>query len=337
MLHLPIITKKQPIPAVVLEAIETGVIFIVCFSGGKDSIAQTLYLLELGANIELHYHKVGNLFDWSCTESYVKAFAKAFNLPLYISYREGGLIREVYRENEGLQDVLYQAIPGGEFIRLKSKKSNTTKRKFPAVNADLRTRWCSSTQKIDVLKRVIANNPKFNEGRFIVCTGERKQESAKRSTYEDIIDHATKSKKREVYQWRPVLGWSEHEVWNIIEKYKVQPHPAYELGWSRCSCELCIFGSPNTWASLADLDPEKVLILDAHEQELSHTIYMKGSGKKATPVSILDKAAAGKSFLIDANVKRWQKEATSVFNSPIMVENWKTPQGAYSTESSGSN
>jgi len=50
----------------------------------------------------------------------------------------------------------------------------------------------------------------------------------------------------------------------------------------------------------------------------------------------MDKVGKGKSFITAENLKRWGKEALSVFTSPIFVEKWKTPQGAFSDEKSGS-
>ena len=45
-----------------------------------------------------------------------------------------------------------------------------------------KTRWCSSVVKIDVLSRVIGNYPAYASGKFLVCTGERWQESPARKT-----------------------------------------------------------------------------------------------------------------------------------------------------------
>ena len=61
-------------------------LIVVLFSGGKDSTACFLKLLELGVpkeKIELWHHDIdgGNPtrhMDWRCTGNYVRAFAKAF-------------------------------------------------------------------------------------------------------------------------------------------------------------------------------------------------------------------------------------------------------------------
>jgi hypothetical protein len=45
----------------------------------------------------------------------------------------------------------------------------------------------------------------------------------------------------------------------------------------------------------------------------------------------------GKSFIDPAILKRWGKEALGEFVSPIFVDKWKLPKGAFSEEQSGAN
>lgn len=309
--------------------------FLVCFSGGKDSIAMVLHLLEMGVSkerITLHHHEVDgrgeDLFDWTATASYCISFAKEMGLQLLFSYRDGGIAREIFRKNEGLQSVFFQKEMGGEFFELKSNKGNTTKRKFPAVSGSLCTRWCSSIAKIDVLGRVTTNNPAYAQGNFVICTGERREESSKRSTYLEVEKYRAFSKKRNAWQYRPIINWSEEEVWAIIEKYKVQVHPCYELGWGRCSCQTCIFSSANTWASIFEISPEKVERIAQIESEIDHTMY--------NGISISEKVEKGNSFLSPEIIEKWGKEAIEEFTKPIIIEGiWELPIGAFAGESSG--
>lgn len=308
--------------------------FLVCFSGGKDSIAMFLGLLNLGVDksrIVLHHHEVDgggeNFFDWKATTSYCKKFAESFGVDILFSYREGGIAREIYRENEGLQSVYYQKDVDGDFIELKSRKGSSTRRKFPAVSGSLCSRWCSSVAKIDVLSRVITNNDEYNEGNFIVCTGERAEESTKRASYVELEKYRAYSQKRNIWQWRPILDWKEGEVWSIIEAYGVQVHPVYELGWGRCSCQTCIFSSANTWAAIAELSPEKIDKIEAIEKDIDFTLYSK--------TTIREKVEKGTSFLSAELVDTWASEALETFTKPIFVENWTLPAGAFATESAG--
>jgi 3'-phosphoadenosine 5'-phosphosulfate sulfotransferase (PAPS reductase)/FAD synthetase len=163
------------------------------------------------------------------------------------------------------------------------------------------------------------------------------------------------SENRRAIQWRPIIDWSEKQVWDIIAKHKIQPHPCYELGWGRCSCQMCIFSSANTWASLQEISPDKVERIVEIEKDLGHSLYneyekvptdkvWKTGPKIGQPVfkkgRKLDnvyeaKVKLGKSFISQATKDRWLDEALGEFTSPIFVDEWKLPVGAFNAESSG--
>lgn len=78
--------------------------FVVAFSGGKDSLAALLLLLDLGVPpeaIELHHHDVDGggptFMDWPCTGAYVRAIVDHLGIALFGSWREGGFARELDR------------------------------------------------------------------------------------------------------------------------------------------------------------------------------------------------------------------------------------------------
>jgi 3'-phosphoadenosine 5'-phosphosulfate sulfotransferase (PAPS reductase)/FAD synthetase len=319
---------------------------MLAFSGGKDSIAMFFHLLELGIpveRIELHHHDIDghseDLFDWKCTVDYVKAFAKEFNVRLFFSYRDKGIIGGIYRDNQPNEDIFFQSVPDGEYTRSYSdQKKINTRLKFPAVSADLGTRWCSSYVKIDVLRRAITNQASLSKANIVVLTGERRAESTARAKYKEIqMNDSLTSKNRLVINWRCVIDYSDKDVWNVLKKYKVQPHPAYELGWSRCSCQTCVFNSPNTWASLAEISPEKIDRINEIEISIGHTLYHKKVKGKNEKITIYEKVASGESFLTDQLKNDWEDQAINSFTKPIKIENWELPLGAKSTEVSGAN
>lgn len=334
--QLPLFEPEEApptVPEAVAELLyDEATEILVAFSGGKDSVAMVLYLLDLGIpkeRIILHHHEVDgrgeHLFDWPCTPSYCKAFAAAFELPLVFSWREGGILREMYRTNEGLQDVRYEQQDGSAVV-LASRPGSSTRRKFPAVAADLRTRWCSSVAKIDVLSRVIAHS--YPEGgQLIICTGERREESLGRAAYKAYEKYRASTKKRTAIQWRPVIDFREKQVWALYEKYNVQPHPCYMLGWPRCSCQTCIFSSPNTWAAIQQMAPWKIDCLEAIENDLGHTLYHG--------MRIREKARRGRSFIPPGMLQRWKTEAMGEFTSPIFPDRWELPAGAFGAEMAG--
>ncbi len=75
-------------------------------------------------------------------------------------------------------------------------------------------------------------------------TGVRREESSRRARAE-IAD---RNPANGIWTWRPILNWSEAEVFDALDAHGVAPHPAYrQFGLSRVSCRFCIM------SSLADL------------------------------------------------------------------------------------
>ena len=316
-------------------------VLIVAFSGGKDSIAMVLYLLDLGVpahRIELWHHEVDgmstNVFDWPCTPSYCKAFADHFGCPILFSYREGGITREIFKGYNGLetsQNIRWQSEPDGPYHTGEVGGTPNKRLMFPAKNANLQIRWCSPIAKIEVMQRAINNMPRLSEADIVVFTGERRAESTARNKYEEIevYRNTRLGEKRKALIWRSIIDMDDTEVWALLEKHKIQPHPAYELGWDRCSCQTCIFNSRNTWATLAELAPNKIKQINKIEKEIDFTLV---SG-----IELPEYAAEGTSYLDPEVAKIWKDQALGEFTAPIVVDNWKLPQGANSLEQCGAN
>lgn len=294
-------------------------------------------------NIELWHHEVdGNgekLFDWACTHSYCLAFAKAFGLRLLFSYAKGGILREMYRTEETIQSVFFQKEMDGEYFELKpvqKEKFIRTRRKFPAVSSDLNARWCSWIAKIGVMNKAINNTEKYKNANLVIMTGERRLESKARLKYAEIEKYRGFTNTRRAVQWRPIIDFTDKEVWEIMEKHKVQPHPCYELGWNRCSCQICIFGSKNVWKTIDEISPEKTKRVAEIEKDLKFTLYSKKKKGVLVNENVYEaRVSQGVSFLTEEAKKRWLPEALGEFISPIIVENWTLPIGALNNEKSG--
>jgi 3'-phosphoadenosine 5'-phosphosulfate sulfotransferase (PAPS reductase)/FAD synthetase len=307
---------------------------LVAFSGGKDSVACLLHLLDLGVpreKIELWHHDVdgregSDLMDWPVTRDYCRKVAEAFGLPVYFSWKMGGFEGEMLRENARTQPVRFE-VPGGEVVQTGGKLGKlSTRRKFPQVAADLSTRWCSAYLKIDVCTAALNNQPRFVGKRVLLVTGERAQESAARSKYEVLEPHKSdnrdgKVRRRHVDQWRPVHKWTEAEVWAIMESFNVNPHPCYRVGFSRASCLPCIFGNADQWATVKALDPERFARLAAYEGEFGVTLKRK--------VSLPVLAERGKAYPMSAEDARAAMARS--FDEPVLLAPgaWKLPSGAF--------
>lgn len=314
---------------------------IVAFSGGKDSICCVLTLLEMGIKsekIELHHHLVdgregSDLFDWPVTEDYCRKFAQAIGCPIYFSWLEGGLEREMCRDNQPKAPTHFETQDGLQTIGGQGQPG--TRRKFPAKTADLKTRWCSAYAKIDVLSAAIANQHRFNNSRTLVITGERAEESSARAKYKFFEPHRTDRRnssklKRHVDHWRPVHGLSEKQVWCLIENWRIQVHPAYYLGWGRLSCQRCIFGSPNQWASNYAIALTQTQRMQAYEVEFSNTLDNKRSIPEMAAAGTVYEAIAQHPQMLTLAVSREYEGAIVVG-----AGEWRLPAGAYG-ENNGS-
>lgn len=300
---------------------------IVAFSGGKDSLACLLHLLELGVppeKIELRHYRidpVGEPFmDWPCTPAYCASVARALGVPMLNAWKERGFLGEVMRDDEPTAPTSFET-PSGEIVTVGGKGPKGTRLKFPQVAASLSARWCSAYLKIDVGDKVFCNDPRFAEGTFLVVTGERGEESPNRARYAQIQEDRAASKRRRIFQWRPVLRWTEREVWSIIERWKILPHPGYRLGWGRLSCMTCIFGSPDQWAAVLQIAPAQFERIAALEVQFGRTIRRSDSVRAA--------AAKGTSFVPPGMEWLVRIALSEDYTEEVVVTDWQLPAGAF--------
>jgi 3'-phosphoadenosine 5'-phosphosulfate sulfotransferase (PAPS reductase)/FAD synthetase len=307
---------------------------IVAFSGGKDSTACVLDLLDQGCpkeKIELWHHDIdgreGNdLMDWPITRDYCRAFADAFGLPLYYSWKMGGFEREMLRNEQRTAPIKFKCPDGfcGQCGGTRGKPG--TRMKFPQISPDLSVRYCSAYLKIDVGAAAIRNQERFTGKRTIFITGERAQESSARAKYNtfepDRSDNRNgKRVMRLVDHYRPVHSWMEERVWEAIERHKIRAHPAYYLGWGRVSCAACIFGSKDQWASLYQINPQQVQRIIDYEEQFGVTIKRKDA--------VADIIKAGTPYP-DMDPEIVNLALGNTFNKSIIVDgDWTLPNGAF--------
>ncbi len=305
-------------------------VVVVAFSGGKDSLAAVLNLLDLGCpreKIELWHHLIDGaegerrIMDWPITSAYCRAVAEHMGIPLRMSWKEGGFLGEMMRDATPTAPTSFEAADGAT-ISKGGKGPAGTRRRFPALSADLTTRWCSAYLKVDVGHVVMRNDPKFANARALFVTGERREESRNRAKYPEIEAHKSSNRRRVVTHWRNVIDWTERQVWDRIAASGIEAHPCYRAGFSRCSCALCIFGNADQFATARDLLPEQFAALAAVEQDLGFTMQ-----KKATLSEHADKGRS----LVPADLSPAVRAAcaATVYDLPIIAETWTTPAGAY--------
>lgn len=341
--------KKIYLPE--LLPLEEYDLIVVLISGGKDSVACYLKLLELGVpkeRIEFWHHDIdgghpSRRMDWKCTQNYVKALADAEGIKLRVSYRVNGFFGELYRigASEPIEWIdpdtgeVKQCKLSSNYLKCKELKEQATEEmeellkkygyrmKFPAKTGDLSRRWCSAYLKICVADTVVSNLDRLGEleelggkrhkfpakggthsGRWcsgnlkaavqdsvtanleetkrdkkiLIVSGERRGESAGRSKYNEMEIHRTNAEAkahRIVHQWRCCIDYSEKDVWELLKRHHINPHPCYRIGWNRCSCMMCIFSTPRLFAGVKELFPDDYAALRHDEEVLGFTLDNK--------------------------------------------------------------
>ena len=307
---------------------------LVGLSGGKDSIACALHLVEAGVDaskIELHHHLVdgregSTLMDWACTEDYVRQFARAFDLPIFYSWKMGGIEGEMLKENDRTAPTRWET-PTGDVRQGGGLTGDIgTRLMFPQVCNDLLLRWCSSLCKIDVLRMLLRNEERFQDARTLVITGERRQESANRAKYNQFEVHKSDLRNgqkvsRHIDHYRPVIDWDETSVWEIMHRWSINPHPGYKLGFGRLSCMVCIFADENQLASVYAIAPHKILALADYEKRFGMTIHRTKS--------VLERVAGGTPY--EMHPDDIAAALSDRYTQPIILPPgaWALPSGAF--------
>lgn len=323
----------RTLPTVPLESYSR---FVVASSGGKDSLRAFVWLLDQGvelARIEWLHHLVdgregSTLMDWECGSAYVRAIAGSFGVPVYESWRVGGFEGEMLRDRAHTRPVRFET-PDGVQSAGGDRGTCSTRLRFPQVAASLSVRWCSAVLKIDVADAVIRNQRRFEGTRTLFVTGERAEESPGRARYAVLEPHRADArhgrKRRHVDHVRPCLGLTEREVWDGLRRWGIVPPPAYFLQFARWSCQACIFGNADQWASVRAISPDRFARIAAYETRFGRTIHRVRS--------VVELADAGRVYPAIAAHPEWvaRARARGAYTGPVRCapDAWVLPAGAF--------
>ena len=309
--------------------------YIVSFSGGKDSTALLLFLLENKVprnRIELWHQEIDGrgrtLFDWEVTPDYCRKLGKAFGIPVYYQWKSGGFEREMLRKDSLTAPICFE-LPDGETRQVGGTRGKcATRMRFPQPSPDLSVRWCSAYLKIDVCATALRSQERFKNIRTLVLSGERGEESKQRAKYAILEpDKADLRNGRKFFRYvdryRPNRDWKEKQIWDLMEKYRVRAHPCYFMGFGRCSCKFCIFGNQNQFASAACVSTHQAEDLIQFEKDFGYTL------KRDTDLETLIR----KGVPYETISKELAAIATSYeYKNDIIVpeqEKWQIPSGAF--------
>lgn len=258
--------------------IDSGALFFVSHSGGKDSQAMYLYVNKhVPADQIIVVHADLSSVEWKGVQSHIKATTE----------------HEIYVVENEMKD----------FIEMVRKRGM-----FPSPQY----RQCTNDLKVGPINKFIRRVMKERDSLIgLNCTGIRAEESPNRAKKEDftynrkltifdrydcpkgetdkkgrvkrIQDYTSpKAGERVVHDWLPIFDWTTTEVFQAIAEMGQRPHWAYEAGMTRLSCCFCIMGSKGDLRTSAKYNPELLDQVAQLEKEIGHTMFMA----KGAPIGI---------------------------------------------------
>jgi 3'-phosphoadenosine 5'-phosphosulfate sulfotransferase (PAPS reductase)/FAD synthetase len=226
-------------------------LFVVNHSGGKDSQAMFIKLLEqVPVSQLLVVHASLGEIEWDGALELAQKQAADAGVPFVVARADKSFLDMVERRFATRPDV-----PS-----------------FPSAT----TRQCTSDLKRGPIEREVRRYMKARGLSVVVsCTGIRAQESASRAKARTFQRNERQSiAGRDWYEWAPIHGMLTTEVFATIRAAGQQPHAAYAAGNERLSCVFCIMGSRNDLRRGALARPELFARYDELEQRTGYTMHM---------------------------------------------------------------
>jgi len=239
------------IPTDVEALVASGALFVANHSGGKDSQAQLIKLLEVipVAQLVVVHASLGAM-EWPGAMELARDQAANSGLPFIIAKASKTLLEMVARRFEGRPEV-----PS-----------------WPSAS----TRQCTSDLKRGPIQREVRRYAKANGFKVIVnCLGLRAQESPGRAKRQPFrMNERDSNSVLTWYEWLPVHDLSAKDVFGVIEAVGQQPHYAYALGNERLSCVFCIMASKRDLTNGAANHPALLAEYAAMELRTGYTMHM---------------------------------------------------------------
>ena len=220
---------------------------IVSTSGGKDSTAMCLKLMEQGytpSDYDRIFFDTG--WEHKSTYEYLDSLEKTvgpiFRLKAKVPVKE---------EHKDLV-AKYEARLGYESPMI---RKIFWKLGFPRR----RIKWCTDALKINPAKKFFEEQ----EDEYINVVGIRKEESTARRN----MSQWEWSESFDCWIWRPIINWSLEDVIAIHRRFNLSPNPLYLAGSARVGCWPCINSRKK---EINRLDPARVELIRDLEQDIGN-------------------------------------------------------------------
>ncbi len=290
---------------------------IVSLSGGKDSAALLLHLVErYGAqHLLAHYQVLPE--DWPETLGYNQRLCASLGVPLvaqqmlYEPVGDGTAVRRL-----AIRDIHQESdvVPLGTTGVIAGVTDLAFRRRWPPSAA---SRFCTRYFKIELLDTWLRQQRTawiaaaeaasgYNEDGLLVAPaelarvalGERAGESPRRARKAPASRRLYWQSDYEINNWLPIHGWSRRQVFRCLREHSVEPHPAYREqgltdrqmydvdteGGPRTSCRFCIFATASDLCHQAQMEENTALLqrLRTFEQTTGRTWWPQRSATALT-------------------------------------------------------
>ncbi|EJK1955283.1 phosphoadenosine phosphosulfate reductase family protein [Escherichia coli] len=238
------------IPADISSLVNAGALFVSNHSGGKDSQAMLIKLLEIVPTTQLIVvHASLGVIEWPGALELAEKQAKDAGLPFIVARASKTFFDMVERRFANRPEV-----PS-----------------WPSAS----TRQCTSDLKRGPIQREVRRHAKANGFKTIVnCLGLRAQESPGRAKRQVFSKMGISNSVNTWYEWLPVHELLTDEVFTTIRLAGQEPHYAYALGNERLSCVFCIMASRNDMANGARHNPPLLEEYAELEVKTGYTMHM---------------------------------------------------------------
>jgi 3'-phosphoadenosine 5'-phosphosulfate sulfotransferase (PAPS reductase)/FAD synthetase len=230
--------------------VEQGALFVVSHSGGKDSQAMLIKLLEVIPKPQLLVvHASLGEMEWPGALEHAQQQAEAAGLPFIVA-----------RAQKSLLDMVEHRF--------------ATRPEVPSWPSPS-TRQCTSDLKRGPIEREVRRYVAEHGFKIVVsCMGLRAHESPDRAK-RDVLRHNARNSVagRDWWDWLPIHGMMTDEVFATIWEAGQKPHPAYANGNERLSCVFCIMASKADLINGAKRNPELYARYRALEQKTGYTMH----------------------------------------------------------------
>lgn len=234
------------------QLIAQGALFVVNHSGGKDSQAMLIKLLErIPREQMIVVHASLGEAEW-----------------------EGALeLAEQQAHHAGLPFIVAKAVK--TFFQMVEHRYATNPGPNSSCWPSASIRQCTSDMKRGPVEREVRRYARERGIKTIVsCMGLRAAESpgrAKRAAFS--LNKRGSVAGRSWYEWLPIHDMATGDVFATIAGAGQQPHWAYLEGNERLSCVFCIMGSPQDLARGARRRPELYARYIEIEQRTGYTMH----------------------------------------------------------------